>query len=70
MKELTKKLKEEGAKREKEQEEKAMVEDELMALLGQVEMARADAVRKFKALQPFINSCAVYYGDGFEDCLK
>jgi len=24
----------------------------------------------FKALQPFIDACAVYYGDGFEDCLK
>ena len=33
-------------------------------------MARADAIAKFKASQPFIDSCAVYYGDGFEDCLK
>lgn len=33
-------------------------------------MARADVVNEFKASQPFIDSCAVYYGDGFEDCLK
>lgn len=33
-------------------------------------MARADAVIDFKASQPFIDACAVYYGDGFEDCLK
>ena len=46
------------------------VEKELTALLGQVEVARADAIAKFKASQPFIDSCAVYYGDGFEDCLK
>ena len=31
---------------------------------------RADVVTEFKASQPFINSCAVYYGDGFKDCLK
>ena len=35
-----------------------------------METARADAVKEFKALQPFIDSCSVYYGDGFEDCLK
>ena len=25
---------------------------------------------EFKASQPFIDSCVIYYGDGFEDCLK
>ena len=35
-----------------------------------METARADAVKEFKASQPFIDSCFVYYGDGFEDCLK
>ena len=33
-------------------------------------MARANAVTEFKASQPFIDSCTVYYGDGFEDYLK
>ena len=41
-----------------------------MAICGQVEMARADAIVEFKASQPFIDACAVYYGDGFKDCLK
>ena len=47
MKEINKKLKEEGAKREKEQQAKKAVEKE-PALLGQVEMARVDAVTEFK----------------------
>ena len=46
------------------------MEKELMDLLGQVETARADAVAEFKTTQSFIDSCASYYGDGFEDCLK
>ena len=41
-----------------------------MALLGQVETAKANTVIEFKASQPFIDSCAVYYEDGFEDYLK
>ena len=44
--------------------------EELSILLGQVETAKADAVKEFKTSQPFIDSYAVYYGDGFEDCLK
>ena len=35
-----------------------------------METDRADTVKEFKASQPFIDSCAVYYGDGFEDFLK
>ena len=27
-------------------------------------------MKEFKASQPFIDSCAIYYGDGFEDYLK
>ena len=69
VKELTDKLKE-GVKREKEQQAKEALEKELTALLGLVEMAKVDVVTKFKASQPFIDICAVYYGDGFEDFLK
>ena len=32
--------------------------------------ARTDAVQKFKTSQSFIDSCADYYGTGFDDCLK
>ena len=70
VKELREKVEEEGRQKKKEQEAKAMVEKELTTFLGQMEMARADAVKEFKASQPFIDSCSVYYGDGFEDCLK
>ena len=42
-----------------------------MTALGQrVQTAGADAVRDFKASQSFIDSCAGYYGTGFDDCLK
>ena len=27
-------------------------------------------MNKYKASQPFIDFCASYYGEGFEDCLK
>ena len=33
-------------------------------------MARANTIIEFKASQSFIDACVVYYGDGFEDCLK
>ena len=42
-----------------------------MTDLGQkVQTVGADAVRDFKATQSFIDSCAEYYGTGFDDCLK
>ena len=70
MKELNEKLKDETRQKEKEQEAKVTLENELMALYGQVETARADAITEFKASQSFIDACAIYYGDGFEDYLK
>ena len=42
----------------------------MTAIYGQVETARADAIAEFKASQPFIDACMMYYGDGFEDFLK
>ena len=49
VKELKEKLEEEGRQKKKEQEAKEMVEKQLAALLGQVEMAKADTVKKFRA---------------------
>ena len=66
---MNKKLKEETRQKE-EQKAKATLEKELTALLRQVETTMVDAVIEFKASQPFINACAIYYGDGFEDYLK
>ena len=34
------------------------------------ETAGIDDVQKFKTSQSFIDSCADYYGTGFDDCLK
>ncbi|KAL0013731.1 hypothetical protein SO802_000800 [Lithocarpus litseifolius] len=39
-------------------------------ILGQVEMARSDAIVDFRASKPFIDIFFVYYGDEFKDCLK
>ena len=34
------------------------------------ETAGTDAIQRFKTSQSFIDSCADYYGIGFDDCLK
>ena len=70
VKELKKKLEEEGHQRKKDQEAKETAEKELTALLGQVETTKADAVKEFKDSPAFIDSGAEYYAVGFEDCLK
>ena len=49
MKELRKKLEEEGSQKKKEQEAEVTIEKKLTAFLGQVETARADAMKEFKA---------------------
>jgi len=46
------------------------METELTTLYKQTEKAKANAIAKFRAFQPFIDACAVYYGDGFDDCLN
>ena len=46
------------------------LKEELSSLSAQVETAGTDAVQKFKTTQSFIDSCADYYGTGFDDCLK
>ena len=42
----------------------------MTALQEKVETAGTDAVQKFKTSQSFIDSCADYYGTGFDDCFK
>ena len=67
---VTVKLKLESILRDKAQKTKENLEVELTSIYGQVEMAKADAITEFKASQPFIDACAIYYGDRFEDFLK
>ena len=63
VKELREKLVEAGSEKQKLQEE-------VTALQEKVETAGTDAIQKFKMSQSFIDSCADYYGTGFDDCLK
>ena len=63
LKEVREKLAEANRQNEKLQEE-------VTDLGRRVQTAGADAVRDFKATQLFIDSCAEYYGTGFDDCLK
>ena len=46
---MKEKLKEEGRQKDKEQKAKVTVEKELTALLGQVETAKDDAMKEFRA---------------------
>ena len=63
LKEVREKLGEAGRQNDK-------LKEEVTALGQRVQTVRADAVRDFKASQSFIDSCAGYYGTGFNDCLK
>ena len=56
VKELKEKLEEEGRQRKKHQEAKETAEKELTAILGQVETAKADAIKEFKDSLAFIDS--------------
>ena len=40
---------------------------ELSTFYEQMEKAKADVVADFRASQPFIDACGVYYGVEFED---
>ena len=42
----------------------------MTTLTKKVETTKADAIAEIKASWPFIDACAVYYGDRFEGCLK
>ena len=63
-------LKETKEKLERAGSRSKELEEELTTLCKQVEKAGADAVQEFKVSQSYIDSCADYYGTGFNDCLK
>ena len=67
---LNNELKETKAKLEEANRQKETLQKELTTLREQVEKAGADAITEFKVSQSFIDSCANYYGTGFDDCLK
>ena len=63
VKELKEKLAKVGSQKQKLQEE-------VTVLREKAETVGTDTVQKFKTSQSFIDSCADYYGTGFDDCLK
>ena len=63
VKQLREKLVEAGSEKQKLQEE-------VTTLQEKAKTVGVDAVQKFKTSQSFIDSCADYYGTGFDDCLK
>ena len=67
---VTEKLKQESNLREKAQKDKDSLETELTTLCEQTEKVKADAMVDFRASQSFIDACAFYYDEGFDDCLK
>ena len=67
---LNQELKEVREKLEEVDRQNGKLREEVTALGQRVQTAGADAVRDFKATQSFIDSCAGYYGTGFDDCLK
>ena len=67
---LNKELKEVREKLAKADCQNAKLQEEVTDLGQRVQTARTDTVRDFKALQSFIDSCAVYYGTGFDKYLK
>ena len=66
----TKVLAEETRRFEEAEKAKTNLATELAFLREQMEKAKVDAMVKFRASQSFINACAVYYADRFENCLK
>ena len=67
---VTKKLKEESRPREEAKKAKVGLVTELTTFREQTEKAKANTIAEFRASQPLMNTCAIYYDDGFEDCLK
>ena len=67
---LNKELKEVREKLGEADRQSDKLKEEVTVLGQRVQTAGADAVRDFKASQSFIDSCARYYGTGFDDCLK
>ena len=63
-------VKELKGKLEEADRQKQKLQEEVTALREKVERVGTYAVQKFKTLQLFIDSCADYYGTGFDDCLK
>ena len=67
---LNKELQEVKGKLTEASTENDKLQEEVKGLSEKLQTAEADAVKDFKASQSFIDSCAGYYGTGFDDCLQ
>ena len=67
---LNKELKEVREKLVEADRQSDKLKGEVTVLEQRLQTAGVDAVHDFKASQSFIDSCAGYYGTGFDDCLK
>ena len=67
---LNNELKEVKGKLEEANRQVEKLLQEVTALHEKVGTAGTNVVQEFKASQSFIDSCAEYYGTGFNDCLK
>ena len=67
---LNNELKEVRGKLEEADRQVEKLQQEVTALCEKVGTVGTDTVWEFKASQSFIDSCAEYYGTGFDDCLK
>lgn len=56
--------------REEAEKAKANLTTELVALYEQMDKAKAVTMTECHVSQPFFDACGVYFGDGFDDCLK
>lgn len=63
-------LVEETHLREEAEKVKINLAIELATLRDQMDKAKVDAVAEFQLSQPFFDTCSVYYGDRFNNCLK
>nr|POE99120.1 hypothetical protein CFP56_58023 [Quercus suber] len=63
-------LKEETYLREEVEKMNTNLTTKVVALHKQMDKAKADAMAAFQILQPFFDDCDVFYGEGFDDCLK
>ena len=67
---LNKELKEVREKLGEADRQSDKLKEEVTVLGQRVQTVGVDAVRDLKVSQSFIDSCAGYYGTGFDDCLK
>ena len=63
-------LAEETCQGEEAEKAKTNLALELAVLHDQMVKAKVNAVVEFQVSQPFFDTCDIYYGDGFDNCLK